>query len=339
MSGRCIDQAITATVLAALTPAATEVSLRAVEQIHTDRARLEQIWQQRLERARITVDHARRCYQLVEPENRLVARQLEADWEQALTEQRHLIEDHDRFQQTTPPALTPTQREAITAAAHDLPRVWHATTTTNADRKEIIRSVLDEIVVLARGRSELVDLTLTWAGGQTSHLIVRRPLQRLEDLSYYPQLAARIIELSEAGLTPETIAIRLRDEGFRHSRDDRDIGWRAIEQILLRTGHTIAHRRPPVWMRPDQALRDNEWWLADLAAELGVTTGTIHHWRQQGRLTGRQEPYGPHRWILHADPAKLTELRTHLDRVRGRTTRVHPRFAETTDHITQVQSA
>jgi len=334
MSGRCIDQAVTEAVLQALTPAAVEVSLHAVEQVHTDRARLEQIWQQRLERARINVDHARRCYQLVEPENRLVARQLEAGWEQALTDQRRLVEDHDRFCQTTPPTLTPAQREAITAAAHDLPRVWRAATTTNADRKEIIRSVLDEITVLAQGRTELVDLTLTWAGGQTSHVTVRRPLQRLEDLSYYPQLVARIVELSDAGMTPESIVIRLREEGFRHGRDDRDIGWRAVEQILLRTGHTINRGHQPRRVHPDQAPHDNEWWLADLAAELGVTLGTIHRWRQQGRLTGRQETYAPHRWILQADPAKLAELRNHLDRVRGRTTRVHPRFAEPADHIT-----
>lgn len=53
-------------------------------------------------------------------------------------------------------------------------------------------------------------------------------------------------------------------------------------------------------MHPDQAPRNNEWWLADLAAELGVTIGTIHRWRQQERLAGWQETYPPHRWILHA---------------------------------------
>jgi hypothetical protein len=193
--------------------------------------------------------------------------------------------------------------------------------------------------VLSQGRSELVDLTLAWAGGQTTNITLRRPLQRLEDLSYYPQLVARIVELSDAGMTPQSIVVRLREEGFRHSRGDRDIGWRAVEQILRRAGHAITHRRQPRQARPGQAPHEHEWWLADLAAELGVTTGTIHRWRQQGRLAGRQEPYAPHRWILHADPTKLAELRTHLEHVRGRTTRVHPRFAETIDHITQVQSA
>lgn len=329
MSGRCIDLAVTDAVLQALTPAAIEVSLHAIAQVHTERQCLEQLWKLRLERAQITVDHARRCYQAVEPENRLDARQLEAGWEQALHEQRALIEEHNRFQHSTPATLTPEQQQVITAAAADLPRLWHAVTTTDTDRKQVIRSVLDEVTVTARGRTELVDLTLTWAGGHTTRLLARRPLQRLEDLSYYPQLAARVGELSDAGMTAEAIVIHLRDEGFRPARDDRDIGWRAVEQILLRTGHTINHRHQPRRVHPGQAPRNDEWWLADLAAELGVTIGTIHRWRQQGRLTGRQETYPPHRWILHADPTELADLRTYLNRVRGRTTRVHPRFADT----------
>jgi hypothetical protein len=77
-----------------------------------------------------------------------------------------------------------------------------------------------------------------------------------------------------------------------------------------------------------------------LAAELGVTTGTIRKWLHQGRIAGRQETRHPHRWIVHANPGELAELRAHIDRIRGRTTRVHPKFAdETPNHITPAQSA
>ena len=71
-----------------------------------------------------------------------------------------------------------------------------------------------------------------------------------------------------------------------------------------------------------------------------MTTGTIRKWLHQGRIAGRQETRHPHRWIVHADPGELAELRAHIDRIRGRTTRVHPKFAdETPNHITPVQSA
>ncbi|MET9913659.1 hypothetical protein ABZZ74_44120, partial [Streptomyces sp. NPDC006476] len=83
-----MDAFVTTHVLAALAPAALQVSLRATEQVLAERAELENLWSQRLERAAINADRARRCYRLAEPENRLVVRQLEKDWEQALAPSR-----------------------------------------------------------------------------------------------------------------------------------------------------------------------------------------------------------------------------------------------------------
>src|SRR5215216_5454303 len=117
LAGACVDALVTEQVLAALAPAAVEVSLRAAEQVEAERAELEQLWTQRLERAQVAADRARRCYRLAEPENRLVVRQLEADWEAALAAQQRLREDYDRFTRTCPQPLTPAQQQAITARA------------------------------------------------------------------------------------------------------------------------------------------------------------------------------------------------------------------------------
>ncbi len=340
VSGACLDAFVTAQVLSALAPAAAEVSIRAAEQVLADRAALEEIWRLRLERAQADVDRARRCYRLAEPENRLVVRQLEHDWEQALTAQQALTEDWHRFQQTAPPVLTPAQKTAIAAAAADLPSLWTAPTTTAADRKQIVRAVIDEITVTVQGRSELVDATLHWAGGATTGTVIRRPVQRTEDLSYYPQLAARLIELADAGLHPTDIAAQVTTDGYLPNRGDGPIRRRLVEQILRRSGHPIAHRRAPQPPHPGEAPGEHEWFLAQLAAELGVATGTIHAWRQRGLLHGRQETRGTHRWILHADPDELAALSAHRDQVRGRTTRVHPKFAEDpAPHNPQAHSA
>jgi hypothetical protein len=102
LAGACVDALVAEQLLSALAPAAVEVSLRAAEQVAAERAELERIWQQRLERAQIAADRARRCYRLAEPENRLVVRQLEADWEAALAAQQQLREDYDRFTRTRP---------------------------------------------------------------------------------------------------------------------------------------------------------------------------------------------------------------------------------------------
>jgi hypothetical protein len=124
---------------------------------------------------------------------------------------------------------------------------------------------------------------------------------------------------ARTGWDPGRIADQLNTEGFLPARGAGPIRHRLVTQILHRTGAPITHRRQPLPAHPDDAPGKHEWWLPLLAAELGVTTGTIRKWLHQGRITGRQETRPPHRWIIHADPGALAGLRAHIDRVRGRT--------------------
>jgi hypothetical protein len=340
LSGGCLDAYVAGQVLQVLSPAAVEVHLQAVQQALADRAAVEKVWQQRLERAQQQADRARRCYRLAEPENRLVVRQLEKDWEQALAAQRDLHEQWRRFQRQAPEQLSARDQEAIRQAAADLPRLWEAPGVTHADRKEVVRAVVDEITVSIRGVSELVDVTLHWAGGRTTTGLVRRPIQYFEHLSYYPRLQQRVLELAEAGWHPGKIADQLNRNGYQSARADGPIRYRVVEQILRRNGCALPHRRDPLPIDPAEAPRDNEWLLPQLAAHLACTTGTLRGWLRDSHLTGRQETRAPHRWILLAPPEKVDELRHRLARARGRTTRVHPRFAEALNgHIPQAQSA
>lgn len=122
LSGACVDAHVGAALLEMLAPAALEVSLEAATAIETERARLEALWQQRLERATHTADRARRCYRLAEPENRLVVRTLERDWEQALVELERLREDHDRFLASSPPVPSTADRDRIGGSRRRRPR-------------------------------------------------------------------------------------------------------------------------------------------------------------------------------------------------------------------------
>src|SRR5205085_127982 len=100
------DRLIEALVLRAVEPAALELSLRTGERLERDRQRLHDHWKQRLERADYEVARARRQYDAVDPENRLVARELERQWEQKLAEQQRLVEDYARFCAQQPRHLT-----------------------------------------------------------------------------------------------------------------------------------------------------------------------------------------------------------------------------------------
>ena len=154
-----------AQVLAVLEPAALELNLAAADDIEQERARLHRNWQQQVERARYEAERAQRQYDAVEPENRLVARELERRWEEALKEQRRLEEEYARFSRNQPEGLSAGEREQIRALARDLPALWQAPTTTAADRQRIVRLLVKEVVVTVRGESEWVDVTIHWAGG------------------------------------------------------------------------------------------------------------------------------------------------------------------------------
>ena len=252
IAGPALDAYVTRQVLAAVAPAALEVSLAAAAQAQAERAMLDKLWRQRLERARYAADRARRQYQLAEPENRLVTRQLEKDWEAALAEADRLQADYQRFTEELPKTLTAAERAAIQALASDLPRVWDAPTTTQADRKELLRILIEKITVAVAGTSELVDVTITWAGGHQTAGQAVRPVARLDQLSYYPALLARVTELAEAGRTTRQIADTLNTEGFRPPKRTSRFGPGQVRTLLNQHDLRARHRRgqPAALSRP-----------------------------------------------------------------------------------------
>ena len=165
-----VDELVAQQVLHALEPATLELSLKAIQDVHQERERLHRHWKQRLERATYEAGRAERQYQVCEPENRLVARSLERQWEEALRKQRDLTEEYDRFLKEQPPQLSEDQRARILALSSDLPTLWNAAETTAADRKEIIRLVVERVVVHVRADSERAEVVISWRGGATTRL-------------------------------------------------------------------------------------------------------------------------------------------------------------------------
>ena len=267
LAGSCVDAHVTGLLLAAVAPAALEVSLAAAGQAEAQRAQIDRIWRQRLERAEFAADRARRQYQLAEPENRLVARQLEKDWEAALADRQRLGEEYDRFTAARPRTLTAAEREQIRVLAADLPAVWDAPTTTDADRKQLIRHLVEQVRIIVLGTSEKVDVEVIWAGGHRTAAQITRPVACLTQLSYYPQLAARARELAGAGRTLAQIAERLNAEGFRPPKRSPVFTPNAVSDLLRALG-IQRPRIPDHRNRP--ALAQHEWWLRDLAAHLGM---------------------------------------------------------------------
>jgi hypothetical protein len=313
LAGPCLDQFVSHQVLGALEPAALELSLEAAQHLERERADLERGWQQRLERAAYDVERARRQYQLVEPENRLVTRQLEREWEEKLRTQLHLQEDYERFTHTQPRLLSETERAAIRQLAADIPALWHATTTTAAERKEILRQVLARVVVDVQGESERVHVRLEWVGGTCTEGELIRPVARWEQLSYYPQVCQRVSTLAAEGLTAAAIAAQLNAEGYRPPKRREHFGQAGILGLLQRLGQGKERARA---QRRD-GLDLHEWWLPELARTIGMPAITLHSWLRRGWVTGRQQEQAPRHWILWADAAEVERLRQRHQRPRG----------------------
>jgi DNA invertase Pin-like site-specific DNA recombinase len=307
MAAPFLDDHVVMQALSALAPAALELSVTAAAQVEARRAEVDRIWRQRVERADFACDRARRQYQLAEPENRLVARQLEREWEAALAERAHLGEEYERYQQQRPARLSAAELAAIRALASDIPALWAAPTTTVADRKRLLRAVVESVQVTADGATERVRATVTWAGGQQTHADLRRPVARIDQLSYYPALTEQIRALAGEGLGSAAIAGQLAAEGFRTPRLHERFHDGEIQQLIrrlgLRPGLDHDHRTDHGSLGPGQ------WWLATLAREIGMPVATLFGWLKRGWITGRQDTRPPYRWIITANSAEVERLR------------------------------
>ncbi|GHO82589.1 recombinase family protein [Dictyobacter formicarum] len=313
LAGPCLDAFVCQQVLAALEPAALELSLTATERVEQERAELDRLWQQRRERAVYEAERAARQYHAVEPEHRLVARTLEHAWEEKLAIQQQLEEEYHRFVQHKPRVLSDTEREAIRHLATDIPALWSAPTTTGADRKEIIRQVVERVMVDVQGNSERVKVRIEWVDGGHTEGVVLRPVGKLSELSTYPQICDQVQELTEAGWTAVAIAQALNAAGFRSPRSTTGFRAETITQLQRQLG--VKAPRPRV--RSHDGFLPDEWWPTELAHRLHIPRGTFSHWIRQGVVRTRQLDEPLHRWIVWADEAEQERLRAYHQRAIG----------------------
>ena len=306
--GAPLDGLTAELILQALEPAALEISLKVAEDVEAERARHHAHWQKRLERAHIDAERARRQYDAVEPENRLVARTLEKQWEVTLAAEEKLKLEYEQFlnEQSTP--LQPEERSKIRQLAGDIPALWHSATTTAADRQAIARLLLERVIVTVLGDSEKVNVEYHWAGGHHTGIQLNRPVARIEQLSYYPELQERITVLHNQGKKSGEIAQVLNEEGWRPAKRRATFNGPMISVLLsrqgLQSGSTRQQHTHKIQRKP------NEWTLKELARELEMPEITLYRWLRRGKLNARQEAQSSRSiWLIQANKTELKRLR------------------------------
>ena len=245
-----------------------------------------------------------------------MARTLEAAWEDKLRTQRQLQEEYERSCREQPRALTAEEREAIRALAEDLPALWTADTTTVEDRKSILRQVVERVVVTVEGETEWMEVRVHWAGGQQTYRRLRRPVRRMRQLNSYPDLCERLRILKGEGLNAVQIAKRLNAEGWRRPKRAARFTGRVVLRLLSLTGISRSRRRGD-----RSELGADEWWLPDLARELGRTVDTVYKWVYRDRVRARQLDGPQGRWVVSAGPDEIARLRKPARRPRSRKAR------------------
>lgn len=298
---KSLDEEVARLAKLALQPAAIAVSLQVTEDLKQQRENAEKLWNQRLERSSYEVNRAARQYYAVEPENRLVARSLELAWEEKLRIQRDLQEQYERFLCERPKQLTVQETEQIQQLAKDIPALWDAPATTDADRKAILREVIDHVVINVEGNSEWVEAWVHWAGGNKTYTRFQRCVASTKQLTRGQQILDRVKELLEASISVPKIAEQLNAEGYKTPRGNTyDVS--RVSMLMIR--HGLRSNRQKQMSVTE--LDEDEWYIFDLMKETGMSYGKVHRLIQANCIAARKNEAG--RWIVKADRLQLRTL-------------------------------
>lgn len=307
ISAHPVDKCVSTLMLEALSPSAIDVSLQVAEDIELERQQLHDQWRQRLERADYETTLTRRRYEAVDPDNRLVARTLERDWEGALIAKQALTDEHQRALSRQPEWLTEVEKDRVRRLAEDIPAIWSATSTTARDRQSIARMMLDRVIIRVVGQTERAEVECHWAGETVTKHALIRTVRRFEQLETFEQLMIRITELRAQGATAQRIADKLNASGWRPPKKGA-FDAPMIRKLMQRKG--LGTKRP-IWSGHIPRRNDDEVTLQELADELGAHRMTVYGWLRRGQLKGRLAKVGAQSiWLVSRSQASTrTNLR------------------------------
>lgn len=284
-----VDEAVTRIFLEAIHPAQLEVALAAVEELEAQRQHTIQRWQQRRERARYEADLARRCYERVDPDNCLVAAELERRWEEKLQVQQQLEREWTQAQTQELAPLSEADRQLIRDLAQDLPALWYAETTTQAERKRLLRCLIQDVTLDRFSRPSTTIIHVRWHTGTSTTLEIPspRPGCRTPDA-----VLDRIRELAQHHADDRVAAI-LNEEGVR-SATGRTWHHALVRQVRKR--HGIPSACPSI-ASGSSPRGDGLVSAAEAAERLHVTPSMIADWFRRGLLAGHQRRPGTPLWV------------------------------------------
>jgi DNA invertase Pin-like site-specific DNA recombinase len=308
-----VDDVVAQTLLEALAPDQIKIAIAAIDKMTDDVRQLEQQWSLRRERARYEAERARRQYDAVEPENRLVARSLERAWEDRLRAADAIEQEYRDWRQRDPVVLKAEDHKALEAIARDLPALWSAPTTRPQERKQILRLIIQEVQLDQKRSRGHVIIKIVWQTGAVSeHRMQRRVQSYADDYADLDYLRERITQLNADGLMDKQVAEMLNQEGLVSARR---LPFTYENVWLLRQRWGLpAVKLSPTGPNPPQ-WPDGTYSVQGAAAAIGVTTQVIFDYIANGLLTGQQQAKGLP-WRIDLTAEQIARLQQRLLRTR-----------------------
>jgi DNA invertase Pin-like site-specific DNA recombinase len=303
IAGDTIDRTVEDLFLSTMVPSEIDLSL-AVDHEANDQARsLEAQWHARLERARYDARRAERRYKAVDPDNRVVARTLEREWEARLTELDDVERQYATARRERRVDLSASDREAIRLLARDLPSLWRCETTQQAERKAMLRIVVEAITLEPIDVPSSTRVRVQWSGGTVDERFVERPRYGATATT----VVDRIRELVAAGLHDDVIAARLNTDGVLSSKRHR---WTTSAIAKQRRVHGIGVNAKPRNQRlPDVHPDTGRYSLPGIARRFNVAKHVVKNWIRAGVFATHRERFGRYdaAWV-DLDDALVAEL-------------------------------
>ena len=272
--GGVVDQAVASLLLEALTPHALEVALTVQAELDTRAAEADALRRQIVDRARHRADLARRRYLAVDPDNRLVADSLEADWNDALRALQTAREDYDRASAAAAAALTDELKDRIRSLAPDFPAIWSNPGTPQRDRKRMVRLLVDDVTL---HKTDRIHLHVRFRGGQTTSLAVAIPPKAWQVRQTHPDTLAALDRLLDTHTDAQTA-------GALNAADHRSgEGKPFTARIVLE-----ARRSNKLPSHADRLRANGLHTKTEIATRLGVHESTVKSWTKAGILNSHK---------------------------------------------------
>lgn len=296
-----LDALVTTAFLEAVAPAGLEATLAALEILERDREAIDRQWRLRLERARYEVALAQRQYDAVDPDNRLVARELERRWNAALSALEALESEYALMRRTDLLPLDATEREEVRRIAADLPGLWRAETTMAVDRKRLLRLAIAAVTVTADRAARRIDAVILWTGGATSTHMASLPAIGLHAMTE-AAVIARIRELSR-DRPDHAVAHALNATGLRTQTGKE---WTYARVQSMRKQYRIP-TGCPIRTGSMEPRADGRVSACAAAQRLGISRALVHLWVQHGVISCDQRCSCSKLWVrlTDADVARL----------------------------------